>query len=66
MKLGLHRSTGAPLFGALTILLVAASLSGCGSQIAGSSAPGETDVRKLEPPPDGAPAPETATKQDKG
>ncbi|WP_433564614.1 DUF7373 family lipoprotein [Nocardia sp. CA-151230] len=43
-KIGAHRS-GCGV--ALAILLIVASLSGCGSQVGGTSAAGEVDVRQL-------------------
>ncbi|MEU6580779.1 hypothetical protein [Nocardia sp. NPDC046763] len=46
-KLGTHRSIGRTAFGALTALLAATALSGCGSQVGGTPAAGEVDVRKF-------------------
>ncbi|GAB0104473.1 hypothetical protein JMUB6875_34470 [Nocardia sp. JMUB6875] len=46
-NLGTHQATGRTSFGALTVLLVATLLAGCGSEVAGTPAAQEIDVRKL-------------------
>ncbi|MFJ4658159.1 hypothetical protein ACIP5Y_43405 [Nocardia sp. NPDC088792] len=46
-NLGTRCSSGRTVFGALTVLLVAASLSGCGGQTTGTAVASEIDVRKL-------------------
>ncbi|MFE3984302.1 hypothetical protein ACFXPR_07445 [Nocardia tengchongensis] len=46
-KIGTHKNTGKPAFGAMALSLIAASLVGCGDQVAGSPAAAEVDVQQL-------------------